>query len=269
MAQPGQLTEAERVRAQEVYAVQCANCHGGSGAGGVMPNGDQVPPLDGNPDVTVPYMDLVMRVGRMPPPQQNPDDNRARNIVIADGDRELLVTYLTEIYDLEGAIPSVDPAAGDATSGQEAYATNCAQCHGSTGAGGIAGAGAWTPPITQAGPIAVAEAVRVGPFEMPAFNAEQITDDEVNALVAYLDYVAQEQGTPVFGLIELNPVYASGFAAAMVVIVVVAVLVIAGRPQWFPDPEGQHRPPERRQPEHRQPDTTERDTGPAEGTSRD
>jgi ubiquinol-cytochrome c reductase cytochrome c subunit len=227
------LTSAERMTAETIYANQCATCHGSDGGGRTIPGTDEVaPPLVGNPDVTVPYVDLTIRVGRMPPPENEPFDNRHRQVVIGDDDRALLVTYLAEQFDLEGEIPQ--PPEGDAASGRAVYAANCAQCHGSTGAGGVAGAGAWTPDVIGRDDVAIAEAIRVGPFEMPRFGEEQISDQEIGDVAAFLDEVAGEEGTPL-GLVEINPVYASGFAFAFAVLILVSAMWIAGRPTMFPD----------------------------------
>ena len=226
------LTAGERQGAETLYANSCATCHGSAGTGGVIPGTDRTaPPLV---DIDVAYLDLTMRVGRMPPPENEPFDNRARNVVLTDEQRTAVVAYLTERFDLEGAVP--DPPPGDARAGREVYAANCAQCHGSTGAGGVAGAGAWTPPVVDRGEVAVAEATRVGPFEMPAFGAEQISDQEIGDVAAFLAFVAEERGTPL-GLVEINPVYASGFAFVFAMIVLLSALWIAGRPTHFPDPE--------------------------------
>ena len=231
------LSEGERQEAETIYANQCATCHGADGGGGTIPGtSDEAPALAGNPDVTVASVDLTLRVGRMPPPENEPYDNRARQVLYDDAQRRALVTYMAEQFDIPGEIPQPPP--GDASRGREVYAANCAQCHGSTGAGGVAGAGAWTPPVIDLDAVAVAEAIRVGPFEMPRFGEEQISDQEVGDVAAFLDFVGEEQGTPL-GFVELNPVYASGFAFVFAVVILLSALWIAGRPTHFPDPEGQ------------------------------
>jgi ubiquinol-cytochrome c reductase cytochrome c subunit len=73
---------------------------------------------------------------------------------------------------------------------------------------------------------------------MPRFAEEQISDQEVGDVAAFLHFVAEEQGTPL-GLVELNPVYASGFAFLFAVVVLFSALWIAGRPTHFPDPDQQ------------------------------
>lgn len=229
------LTPAERQGAATLYANQCATCHGSDGLGGTISGTDQrAPALAGNDEVTVPYVDLTVRVGRMPPPKNEPFDNRARNVVISDDERRALVLYMKEQFGLPGEIPTPPP--GDAARGREVYAANCAQCHGSAGAGGVAGAGAYTPPVVHLSDVAIAEAIRVGPFEMPRFSEEQITDQEVGDVAAFLDFVAEEQGTPL-GLVEINPVYASGFAFLFALGILGSALWIAGRPTMFPDAE--------------------------------
>jgi ubiquinol-cytochrome c reductase cytochrome c subunit len=234
-AAQGQLTPAQQQEAETIFANQCATCHGSDGRGRTIPGTDTMAPaLAGNPDVTVPYVDLTIRVGRMPPPDAKPFDNRARHVLYDDAQRQALVSYIAEQFGLEGEIPQ--PAAGDASTGREVYAANCAQCHGSAGAGGVAGAGAWTPPVVDRGPVAVAEAIRVGPFEMPRFGPEQITDEQIGDVAAFLQVVADEEGTAL-GMVEVNPVYASGLAFILALIVLVSALWIAGRPSWFPDPD--------------------------------
>ena len=231
------LTAGERQEAETLYANQCATCHGADGGGGTIPGTtDDAPPLADNPDVTVPYVDLTLRVGRMPPPENEPYDNRARHVLFDDGQRRALVAYIAEQFDIPGEIPQPPP--GEASRGREVYAANCAQCHGSTGAGGVAGAGAWTPSVIDRDAVAIAEAIRVGPFEMPRFGEQQISDAQIGDIVAFLEFVEEEHGTPL-GLVELNPVYASGFAFVFAVVILLSALWIAGRPTHFPDPEGQ------------------------------
>jgi ubiquinol-cytochrome c reductase cytochrome c subunit len=227
------LAPAERQEAETIFANQCATCHGADGGGGVIPGtDDEAPAFAGNPDLTVAAVDLTLRVGRMPPPENDPYDNRARNVLYDDATRAALVTYMAEQFDIPGEIPQPPP--GDPARGREVYAANCAQCHGSTAAGGVAGEGAWTPALLDVSPVAVAEAIRVGPFEMPRFGEEQISDAETGDVAAFLQFVAEEHGTPL-GLVEVNPVYASGFAFLFALIILFSALWIAGRPTHFPD----------------------------------
>lgn len=219
-----------------LYAQQCASCHGAGGAGGEVPEyGGQAPALlpDENPNITVAYLDLVMSTGRMPP-AGSPYDNRERQVVFDESERDDLIAWMVQEFDVPGG--DLEVGEGDAAAGQEVWAANCAHCHGSTGQGGVAGAGAWTPSVVDKTPEEIAQSIRVGPFQMPRFEDGQITDAEVDDVVAFMAVVAEEPATPILGLVELNPVYASGFVIALAALLLVSLVWIGGKPKWFPDP---------------------------------
>jgi ubiquinol-cytochrome c reductase cytochrome c subunit len=221
----------------QLYAQHCAQCHASDGGGALVGNtGRPAPSLvpSENPDVTAAYMDLVMRTGRMPP-AANPFDNQPREQIFTPEERRAIVAYTVDQFGVTGDIPQVPE--GDPGRGQSLYAANCAACHGSTGAGGVAGGGAWTPAVHQYDAVTIAEATRVGPFQMPAFGAEQLTDQEVGDIAAFLEEVDNESGTPLFGLVELNPVFASGFVALLAIVMVLSLFWISSKPTWFPDPD--------------------------------
>ena len=225
----GDVAEGSRL-----YALNCAQCHGSNGLGTEVGNsGRTAPPLADTSDVGAAYMDLVMRTGRMPP-AGNPFDNQPRDVVLTDEERLAIVAYTVAEFGVENNLFTVD--VGDPSSGQQLWAANCAACHGSTGAGGVAGGGAWTPPVYFMEPTTIGEAIRVGPFQMPAFDSEQISDEGMADIAAFMQVIEEEEGTPL-GLVELNPVYASGFAALLTVVMVLSLLWISGKPTWFPDPE--------------------------------
>ena len=218
----------------QLYASYCAQCHAADGSGGEIPVTGGTAPALADAGIGTAYVDLVLRTGRMPPPG-DPFDNQPREVVFDEEERAAIVAYTAEAFDLEQNIDP--PPTGDPARGQEVYATHCAACHGSTGAGGVAGGGAWTPALTSYDAVTIWEAIRVGPFQMPAFDAEQISEQEAGDVAAFLHEIGEERGTPVFGLVELNPVFASGFVALFAVAMVLSLLWISGQPTWFPDPE--------------------------------
>ena len=239
----------------QLYAQHCAQCHASDGTGTTVPNtGRRAPALVDRPAVTAAYVDLTLRTGRMPPPG-NPFDNQPRDVAFDDEQRAAIVAYTVEQFGLTSDIPMV--VDGNAGRGQGVYATNCAACHGSTGAGGVAGAGAWTPNVARYDAVTLAEAIRVGPFQMPAFGPDQITDQQVGDIAAFLEEVRDEDGTPL-GLIELNPVFASGFVALLAVVMVLSLFWISSKPTWFPDPEGTDSQPVHRIDQDDAPDLTDR-----------
>ena len=48
--------------------------------------------------------------------------------------------------------------------------------------------GAKAPPLDAATPVQIAEAVRIGPYAMPPFPESAISDRELDAIVAYVEY---------------------------------------------------------------------------------
>lgn len=223
----------------QLYAQACAQCHASDGGGATVPGTDRTAPaLSGRPQITAAYVDLVLRTGRMPP-AADPYDNQPREVAYDDAQRLAIVSYVTQEFGLADDLADVTALPeGDAGNGQAVYAANCAACHGSTGAGGVAGGGAWTPTVTGYEPETIAEAIRIGPFQMPAFGDGTITDQQVADVGAFLEEVSAESGTPL-GLVELNPVFASGFVALLAVAMILSLLWISSKPTWFPDPEGE------------------------------
>jgi ubiquinol-cytochrome c reductase cytochrome c subunit len=163
----GDAADALR-RGATLYSVNCAGCHGGDGRGGETVDGQPAPPLAGVDRVTVAYMRLVMDTGRMPP-AGDPRDNRIRELDLSVTEREDILAWTTDAFGLEGDVE--EPPHGDVAEGLRVYAANCASCHGASGAGGVAGGGAWTPRVNDVSPQTLADAVRTGPFQMPRFDS--------------------------------------------------------------------------------------------------
>lgn len=221
----------------QLYAQACAQCHASDGRGVEVPGtGRTAPALSGRDDVTAAYIDLVLQTGRMPP-AGDPFDNQPREVAYNEAQRLAIVAYVTEEFGLTDDLSTVtELPEGDPGAGQSVYAENCAACHGATGGGGVAGGGAWTPAVNMYETEVLAEATRIGPFQMPAFGQEQITDQQIADIGAFLEEVRAEPGTPL-GLVELNPVFASGFVALLALAMVLSLFWISSKPTWFPDPD--------------------------------
>ena len=213
----------------DVYTSQCAICHGASGQGGQTPSGATAPELR---KIPVALVDLVTRTGRMPPGDPDGDSKSAHPI--GDERRAALLAWMGEQFELTGSLPDLDFTRGNPARGQEVYAANCAQCHGSTGGGGVAGGGAFTPVLVDREPEVLAEAIRLGPFQMPQFGEDVISDRELRDVIAFLEEVQGEPGTPV-GLVELNPVFAGAFVFAIALAAIFSAMWISGRVAMFPD----------------------------------
>lgn len=244
----------------QLYAQACAQCHASDGSGAQVPGTDRIAPaLAGREQVTAAYIDLVLRTGRMPP-AADPYDNQPRQVAFDEEERAAIIAWTTEEFGLTDDLAEItDLPEGDAGRGQAVYAGNCAACHGNTGAGGVAGGGAWTPEVNHFEPATLAQAIRIGPFQMPAFAEDTISQQEVADIGAFMEEVSAESGTPL-GLVELNPVFASAFVALLAVAMILSLFWISSKPTWFPDPDADSdapRPDDDRPTAVRSADTTE------------
>ena len=208
-------------RGAEIYQQSCAQCHGAEGGGSAI-----APSLL---EVSSTYIDLVLRTNRMPPGDLSPDTDgdTKGDLDLSRTDRLAVVAFTEAEFGLEGEIPEVPE--GDPAQGLLVWGTHCAACHGAAGQGGVAGRGAFTPRVAGLNPITIAEAVRIGPFEMPRFSQGVVSAQEIGHVAAFMEFVADEPGTPV-GLTETNPVYLAALAGVLALVVLLSCLWLAGRP---------------------------------------
>lgn len=220
-ANPEQLSHREL--GAELYAANCATCHGSNGEGvGVRApqRGAPVqegigPPLRG---VGALAADFYLRTGYMPlgDPMEQPERNRVR---LTDGEIRALVDYVDS---LGGGppVPTVDPEAGSVSEGLELFTEHCAGCHQVAAEGGVV-TGARVPPLDRATPVQVAQAVRIGPYVMPEFTESDISDAELDSIIAYLQYAKDPEDEGGWGINHLGP-----FPEGMVTWLLAAVAVV-------------------------------------------
>lgn len=167
------------ITGQVLFEQECAVCHGQNGQGTAR---SQYVSLKGVGEADI---DFQLTTGRMPmkdtalrlPPYRP---------VLPGADIKALDYFISNYISKGGTpIPTVDPAAGDLGHGGELYRENCAACHAWSGAGGVL-FNTFVPRLTYATPTQVAEAIRIGPAQMPVFGPNQISQDQLNAIVAYV-----------------------------------------------------------------------------------
>lgn len=174
-AAPGGSASAA-VDVRRIYLGDCATCHGANGRGTQFG-----PTLVGTGRAGT---DFYLTTGRMPlktphqaverhSPEYGPRTIRA------------LIDYIASITgDPHPEIPPVKLAGSNIADGGVAFRLNCAACHAWSGRGGAL-LHREAPPTGDATPTQVAEAVRVGPGNMPRFGSSAISDRALNDLVAY------------------------------------------------------------------------------------
>jgi ubiquinol-cytochrome c reductase cytochrome c subunit len=171
-------------RGAALYAQTCSDCHGADLRG----RPGRAPTLHG---VGTASTDFYLRTGRMPLARPGIEPARADPVFDAR-DIQALVAYVAERGGPGGpAIPAVDPARGDVAEGRRLFTDSCSGCHQIMGRGG-AGPGFVAPALTGVTPREVGEAIRVGPYVMPAFSSRRLDDRQVASIARYVDDVVQD-----------------------------------------------------------------------------
>lgn len=211
----GVESEAEQRQAgRQLYLTSCVSCHGVDGVGS-----DAGPSLQAAGAAAA---DFYLRTGRMPlaaPTVQAP----VKPVAYTDQEIRQLVAYVASLGD-GPPIPEVDLDAADLALGGELYLANCAACHNSAGIGGALSYGQHAPSLWSVEPTQIAEAVRIGPGQMPVFGPETISDAELDSIVRYVRYLQEPERPGGLSLGGAGPV-PEGFVAWIVGIGVLVLLI--------------------------------------------
>ena len=209
---------------QQLYAARCASCHGSDGTG--TANG---PSLVG---VGAAAADFELRTGRMPFTGTPGSQAVRKPPAFDEATIGALVAYVSSLGP-GPAIPSprVDPATVSA--GQKLFIGNCAPCHGATANGGAVGGGALAPPLDQATPVEVAEALLFGPGQMPVFSG--LSDADRNAIVSYVGFLQTANHPGGFSIGGIGPV-PEGFVAWVLGLGMLLVIIVLIAHDWRREP---------------------------------
>ena len=214
LAIPSQVTGLSEGR--DLFTARCSSCHGMNGEGTAYG-----PSLQ---DVGAAAADFELRTGRMP--FTGPPGSQATRKPPAFNEHEIqaLVAFVASL-DNGPAIPDprIDPRL--LSDGQHLFIANCAPCHGATANGGAVGGGALAPPLDRATSVEIAEAMLIGPGQMPVFSALAATDRD--AIVTYLLQLRTAPNPGGLSIGGIGPV-PEGFVAWVVgmgMLLIVAVLV--------------------------------------------
>jgi ubiquinol-cytochrome c reductase cytochrome c subunit len=178
-----------------VFAADCSPCHGANGRG----TASKGPSLRG---VGARAADFYLRTGYMP--LRSPHDQPSRTRVLFDeGELRALIGYVASLGGGPG-IPHPNAAQGNLASGQKLFTQHCAGCHQAVAEGGYV-TGARVPPLEDATPTQVAEAVRIGPYLMPRFSRKAISNRELDDLIAYVQYAKHPRDDGGWAIGHLGP----------------------------------------------------------------
>lgn len=200
---------------ERLFAQSCASCHGPEGRGT-----SHGPSLLRAGSASA---DFQLRTGRMPFTGQPGEQTKRKPPAFDDASIRALVAYVATIGD-GPAIPSVTVDDALLPKGSQLFVADCAACHGATGNGGAVGGGSIAPPLGEATPVQVAEAMLTGPGQMPIFD---LPDEDADAIVTYVTHLqgaAQPGGFEIGGI---GPVpegfvaWIAGMGALLLIVVLI------------------------------------------------
>jgi ubiquinol-cytochrome c reductase cytochrome c subunit len=217
---PGGDDDELRARGEELYQTGCSSCHGPGGEGVAAEGGGAGGPSLANAGEAAAYFQLS--TGRMPTASSDRQPQR-KEPAYSDEEIEALVAYVASLGD-GPELPGVRLSDAQLADGGEIYRANCQACHAASGGGGALSYGRAAPRLGPATPEQIAAAVRSGPGQMPLFDRAVIDDEDLNDLVAYIEYLddpADPGGLPAG---RTGPI-PEGFVAWMVGMVALVGLV--------------------------------------------
>ena len=204
----------------------CSSCHGFDGKG--VPG--QGPSLVGAGEAAA---DFYLRTGRMPLDQVGEQPLRGEPSY-SNHQIRALVAYVGSLG-RGPAIPAVEPERGSLSEGMQLFGESCAGCHGISGKGGVA-IGGYAPPLGAATPAQVGEAIRVGPYLMPRFSEAQLSDEEVDSIVRYVELSKEPDDAGGWGIGHIGPVPEGLVAWLGAIVAILLVARLIGEPGTGEEP---------------------------------
>jgi len=204
-AQPGSGVKVKSGKG--LYAAYCLSCHGVGGSGvtstshpgvlevhGLGPSLHAVGALGADFYLTTGYMPLS-NPHEQPRHTQSPIDKK---------EIAALVKYVASLGH-GPPVPMPHLERGDVTAGLSLFTEHCAGCHQIVAEGGYV-TNAVAPPLHKATVVQIAEAVRAGPYLMPKFPKSQISDAQLDSIIAYVQQAKHPDDRGGWSLGRIGPV---------------------------------------------------------------
>jgi ubiquinol-cytochrome c reductase cytochrome c subunit len=200
----------------ELYAANCARCHGPHG------EGYQAPKLQG---VGARAADFYLRSGAMPLAEVGEQPNPSP-VLFTERELRVLIRYVAALGG--PPVPTPQPERGSLSEGLRLFTDHCAGCHQVAAKGGFV-TGARVPPLENVTPRQIAEAVRIGPYLMPAFSERAIPTRQLDSIIRYVEYARHPDNRGGWSLGEIGPVPEGIVAWLAAAVVLVGVCVVIGK----------------------------------------
>jgi ubiquinol-cytochrome c reductase cytochrome c subunit len=212
-------------RGEHLYGKYCVSCHGPNGEGS---NGQAVftgagPSLQG---VGALSADFYLTTGYMPLKETGIQPRRGRLLL---GPQEIadLTAYVASLGSGPG-VPKPDPQRGNLSEGLHLFTEHCAGCHQVVAQGGYV-THALPPGLGEPTATQIAEAVRIGPYVMPAFSKKAITDKQLDSIVAYVLWTRHPDDRGGWSLGDIGPIPEGLVTWFLGAAVLIAVCMVLGR----------------------------------------
>lgn len=179
-----------------LYGQYCISCHGANGSG--LPQ--LAPSLQG---VGALAADFYLRTGYMPLRKTGMQPRRTR-VLFSEAQIRALVAYVASLGN-GPPIPRPQPERGSLSEGMKLFTDHCAGCHQVVAQGGYV-TGAVPPPLEESTAVQIAQAVRIGPYVMPRFSQQQISDRELDSIIRYIQYAKHPDDRGGWAIGHLGPV---------------------------------------------------------------
>lgn len=186
--------EVERGRA--LFEERCSLCHGfdARGVTGVGPS------LHG---AGAESADFYLSTGRMPLDAPTGSEPLRSDPAYGRADIAAIVAYVASLGG--PPVPTPHPERGSLAEGRAAYTSFCAGCHQIVGEGGVV-TGAVPPALDGVTAAQIAEAVRIGPYVMPAFGPGVIDERTLDSIVRYIEYTRHPDDRGGWSIGHIGPI---------------------------------------------------------------
>ncbi len=201
-----------------LFAQTCSSCHGNTANANMFVGGKVEstigPNLQGVGAATV---DFWVSTGRMPAADVKAVEAERRPTRLTPQQALELAAWVNSLDPAVPAVPFPHLDGANQSVGASLFSLNCAACHTITGAGDALASGTNAPSLQnrEVTPQQVAEAIRIGPANMPRFSGN-LSDAQVRDITSYVTGRLQHPTNPGgFALGGVGPV-AEGFVALLI-----------------------------------------------------
>ena len=221
-----------------LYGQYCVSCHGANGEGVSQSPSTRIgaaaqriqeqqagygPKLQG---VGALAADFYLRTGYMPLHELGVQPRRAR-VLFSDHQIRALVAYVASLG--QGPpIPTPHPERGNLSQGLNLFTEHCAGCHQVVAQGGYV-TGAVPPALEDDSSVQIAQAVRIGPYVMPAFSRRAISDRQLDSIIRYVDYTKHPDDRGGWALGTVGPVPEGLVTWFVAGVVLVGLCIVIGK----------------------------------------